>query len=121
MNRTLLLECGSLASAPQVLLAELKLRNIRLHDEVTKEVVEQKYAFGELLGRGSSAFVYAAEHRISPRRRPNTVLPWGPFSPRPPRRCAHTAREPCIRAATEGVGAGAARGLGSPLSHCPAA
>ena len=92
-----------------MLLAELKLRNIRLHDEVTKEVVEQKYAFGELLGRGSSAFVYAAEHRISPRRRPNTVLPWGvgALSPRPPRTCAHTARGARIRAVTEGVGAGA--------------
>ena len=50
---------------PQLLLAELEHRNIRLHEKVTGDLVHQRYKFGKLLGQGSSAAVYEATHKRS--------------------------------------------------------
>ena len=49
--------------ANQMLLAELDLRNIRLHERVTEALVNQRYKFGRPLGQGSSAMVYEARHK----------------------------------------------------------
>lgn len=49
------------------LLAEIDHRNIRLHEKVTGELVNQRYKFGRMLGQGSSATVYEARHKRSQR------------------------------------------------------
>ena len=51
----------------EVLLAEFRFRNLKLYDTVTAAVVEQRYTFGEVLGRGGSACVYAAKSKRSRR------------------------------------------------------
>jgi serine/threonine protein kinase len=50
---------------PQLLMAELDHRNIRLHERVTGDLVHQRYKFGKILGQGSSAKVYEAVHKRS--------------------------------------------------------
>jgi hypothetical protein len=38
-------------------------RKINIKDKVSEELINSKYKFGKLLGQGSSASVYEAEHR----------------------------------------------------------
>ena len=49
----------------ELLLAEIEHRNIRLHERVTKDLVESRYKFGKPLGQGASAMVYQAMHKRS--------------------------------------------------------
>ena len=52
----------------EMIIAEVKLRNIKLHDRITKELVASKYTYGKILGQGSSASVYEAVHTKSKKK-----------------------------------------------------
>ena len=59
----------------EMIIAEVKLRNIKLHDRITKELVASKYTYGKILGQGSSASVYEAVHTKSKKKVAIKVTP----------------------------------------------
>ena len=86
-----LMECTD-----EQLLAEIVHRNIKLHDQVTRDTIHKKYTFGKMLGQARAASAARAPARSSPAR---ATAPT-PLRLHRDRASRRARRRPCTRSPT---------------------